>query len=233
MRAAQKLQDRTQFAHALRPIDSKRRSDGTHGPEPLGESAYIAAGTPIHFEGDEATCLYRLLSGTVVTYSVQEDGRRQVTGFRFAGDFFGCDSSPLYRATAEAITDCTIVRYSRRKLNLFNGASQYGHFVLQAALGELRAAEEQILLLGRTTSCAKVAAFLLYLAQRARQRGAAGKAVSIPMTRYDIGGFLGLTAESVSRCFTKLKSAGLIELETFDEVVLVDEEALSDIPRGF
>ena len=63
-----------------------------------------ADGTPIHFEGDEATCLYRLLSGTVVTYSVQEDGRRQVTGFRFAGDFFGCDAAPLYSATAEAIT---------------------------------------------------------------------------------------------------------------------------------
>ena len=183
MHAAQTLQDRPRFAPALRPIEARPRTDGSHGPEPLGESAFIAAGTPIHFEGDEATCLYRLLSGTVVTYSVQEDGRRQVTGFRFAGDFFGCDPSPLYGATAEAITDCTIVRYSRRKLNLFNGAaSPYGHFVLQAALGELRAAEEQILLLGRTTSCAKVAAFLLYLAQRARQRGAAGKTVAITLS---------------------------------------------------
>lgn len=200
--------------------------------KPLGESVFVQAGTPLYHEEDDATHLYRIITGAVRAFTFTEDGRRQVNGFYFDGDSFGSGQFGYYRSSAEAITDCTLVRFRRHKHGADTVAGLH-QFALDVALAEIRAAEEQILLLGRMSACSKVAAFILYLAGRISSDRSPAAAISIPMTRYDIADFLGLSAESVSRCLTKLRQRGMIEMETPDELRLIDHEALLDIPRGF
>src|SRR3546814_14717405 len=86
--------------------------------------------------------------------------------------------------------------------------------LLTIASNELVAAQEQMLLLGRKTAREKVASFLLMLSKRACQRGQPGDAVTVPMSRTDIGDYLGLTTETVRRTFTQLKQDGIVDRQS-------------------
>ena len=203
-------------------------------PRPLGQIEMVPAGGRIYMQDDPAHSLYRMIAGTVCTSLVLQNGHRRVTGFLCEGDYFGSIFSDRYRCAAEAITDCTLVRYNRRTWRPGHAGDTFQRqIVLDALQSERRTADEHVLLLGGVTACAKVAAFLLYLSKRATQRGETDNPVSIPMTRYDIADFLGTTPESVSRCLTKLNRSGVIRMDTPDTITLVDRPTLSDIPRGF
>lgn len=200
----------------------------------LGETEFVRAGTSIYMQDDTASYLYQLINGTISTFLVLENGNRRVTGFLSDGDYFGSIFSDHYQASAEAKTDCTVVRYSRQRWSTRDLAqSSFGPIILDALENELKIAEEHVLLLGGVTACAKVAAFLLYLSKQAARRGEPANPISIPMTRYDIADFLGTTPESVSRCLTKLKQSGAIKMSAHDTITLVDRGILSDIPRGY
>jgi CRP/FNR family transcriptional regulator len=97
---------------------------------------------------------------------------------------------------------------------------------------ELAAAQEQMLLLGRKTAKEKIASFLLTLSQRAVQRGQRANPISVPMSRTDIGDYLGLTTETVSRTFTQLKNGQLISLLPANKVELSDLDGLTEISEG-
>ena len=97
---------------------------------------------------------------------------------------------------------------------------------------ELAAAQEQMLLLGRKTAKEKIVSFLLNLGERATRRGQSDNPVNVSMSRTDIGDYLGLTTETVSRTFTQLKGTGLISLQPGGKVHLADTEALTDIAEG-
>jgi len=201
---------------------------------PLGQTEFVAAGTSIYMQDEPALYLFQLISGMVSMSLVMESGSRRVTGFLSKQDYFGSIFSDLYRYSSEAITDCTVIRYSRRSwASTEVPGSIYEQIILDALRNERRNAEEHVLLLGGVTACARVAGFLLYLSRRATQRGEPGNPISIPMTRYDIADFLGTTSESVSRCLTKLKQSGAIRMDTPDMITLVDPHRLADIPRGF
>lgn len=202
-----------------------------HEPQrAFGETVFVKAGAPLYRQEDEAVYLYKVLEGAIRAFTYTEDGRRQVNGFYFRGDTFGSAQSGHYRSSTEAISDCILIRHRRRN---HKADPAFDKFVLEVALAEIRAAEQQILLLGRMSACSKVAAFLLYLAERFASDRMGSAVITIPMTRYDIADFLGLSAESVSRCLTKLKQRGMIEMDTPDEVTLLDPGSLADIPRGF
>ena len=225
-------QANTPLAFGGTPVASGSKGEIPTNPEPLGEMLFLRAGAPLYHQEDRATHLYRVVSGSVRAFTFTEDGRRQVNAFHFSGDTFGTGQQGCYRSSAETITECSLVRY-RRHNPVNDPAMAFDPFVLDVALAEIRKAEHQILLLGRMSACAKVAAFLLYLAERLTPEVGPGVAVPIPMTRYDIADFLGLSAESVSRCLTKLKLRGVIEMSTSDVITLSDPDALYDIPRGF
>ena len=105
--------------------------------------------------------------------------------------------------------------------------------LLNIASNELAAAQDQMLLLGRKTAKEKIASFLLLLARRARQRGQSESPVAVPMSRNDIGDFLGLTTETVSRTFTQLKQSNLIRLLPAGKVELSGRAELEDIAGGY
>ena len=105
--------------------------------------------------------------------------------------------------------------------------------LLGRATHELAAAQEQMLLLGRKTAKERIASFLLMLSRAAVRRGQKENPVSVPMSRTDIGDYLGLTTETVSRTFTQLKKSGLIALQSGSKVELARRAALEELAEGF
>ncbi len=193
----------------------------------------LDSGEALFSEGDRAEHLYNVTSGWVKLYKLLPDGRRQITGFLFAGDFLGLAVSDTYAYTAEAITGIAVCRFPRRKLEAM--LERFPHLqrrLFSMASNELAAAQEQMLLLGRKTAREKICSFLISLSQRAKQRGHAENPVHVPMSRSDIGDFLGLTMETVSRTFTQLKTNGAIRLLDGHQVQLVKPESLIEMAEN-
>ena len=193
----------------------------------------LSPGDPLFDEAEPAEHVFNVTAGAVKVYKLLADGRRQMTGFLFPGDFLGLANEETYAYSAEAITHTALCRFPRRKLErLLERYPKMEHRLLAMASHELAAAQEQMLLLGRKTAREKVASFLLMLSRRATQRGQAGDPVSVPMSRNDIGDYLGLTTETVSRTFTQLKQGGGINLLQDRKVELADRARLESIAEG-
>ncbi|MEQ9815138.1 MAG: helix-turn-helix domain-containing protein [Azospirillaceae bacterium] len=193
----------------------------------------IPAHQMIFQEGDDAGDLFNVLEGVVTLYKLMPDGRRQITGFLFNGDFMGLSVNGKFAYSAESVTPVTMCRFPRRRLDgLMERFPHLQRRMMGLASNELAAAQDQMLLLGRKSAKEKIASFLLTLSRRAAQREQPDDPVFLPMSRADIGDFLGLTTETVSRTFTHLKSSGVIRLLEGHRVHLADREALTDIAEG-
>lgn len=197
-------------------------------------SVELVPGDPLFDEQEPAAHLFNVTAGTMKVYKLLPDGRRQITGFLFAGDFLGIAKAETYAYSAEAVTHAALCRFPRKKLeDLLARFPKLESRLLGLASHELAAAQEQMLLLGRKSAKEKIVSFLLSLAERAARRGQSGNPVAVPMSRTDIGDYLGLTTETVSRTFTQLKTRGLISLLPGGRVDLRDLVALRGIAEGY
>ncbi len=187
----------------------------------------------IFSEGDAASSLFNVTAGTVKLYKLLPDGRRQITGFLFSGDFLGLSVHDRYAYSAETVVTTSICRFPRRQMDtLLEEFPKLQRRLFSMASTELAAAQDQMLLLGRKTAREKIASFLLGLSRRAARRGQRDNPVQVPMSRSDIADFLGLTTETVSRTFTQLKANGVIRLLEGSKVQILDEGVLTDIAEG-
>lgn len=186
--------------------------------------------TEIFAEGNAADAVYRVVEGTVRLYKLLPDGRRQVIGFLQAGDLMGLAMGGTYLYTAETVTSATVRRIPRTRFDaLMDEQPALARKMMATMASELVAAQDQMLLLGRKTAVEKLASFLLTLGRRAANRTPGCRRIDLPMSRTDIADYLGLTTETVSRGFTKLKTSRLIRLLDGHEVELTDIEALTDL----
>ncbi len=184
-------------------------------------------------EGDAGINLFNVTAGTVKLYKLLPDGRRQITGFLFSGDFMGLSVNERYAYSAETVTATSVCRFPRRKMDqLMEEFPKLQRRLFSLASNELAAAQDQMLLLGRKTAKEKIASFLLTLAQRAVRRGQKDNPVHVPMSRADIADYLGLTTETVSRTLTQLKSSSLIRLREGGKIQIVDMAQLRDMAEG-
>ncbi len=196
-------------------------------------SIELGPGDPLFDEGEPAQHVFNVTAGAVKVYKLLADGRRQMTGFLFPGDFLGLANEENYAYSAEAVTHTVLCRFPRRKLErLLERYPKMEHRLLGMASHELAVAQEQMLLLGRKTAREKIASFLLMLSSRSVQRGQNGNPVAVPMGRNDIGDYLGLATETVSRTFTQLKQGGSINLLPGGKVEMADRTRLEDIAEG-
>ena len=188
-----------------------------------------APGETLFAEGDEADSIYEIVQGMVRLYKLMPDGRRLVTGFLSAGHLLGLAPEGTCVYTAEAITEVTVCRYKRAAFDrLLDEVPGFAKRVLTMTSQELLAAQDRMLLLGRKSAAEKVASFLLMMADQQ----AADETVDIPMTRHDIADYLGLTIETVSRTFSKLKADGLINLWTAVRIEIRDRDQLEELAAG-
>jgi len=193
----------------------------------------VEAGETLVSEGEPALYFLNITEGSVKVYKLLPDGRRQITGFLFAGDLLGLAVNDTYTYSAEALTPVTVCRFPRRQLErLLDEFPKMEKRLLSIASNELAAAQEQMMLLGRKTAQERLASFLLTLARRDERLGRDGKSLKLTMTRIDIADYLGLTNETTSRVFTSFRKRGWIELESGNRVVLTDRETLEELATG-
>ncbi|WP_051341433.1 helix-turn-helix domain-containing protein [Azospirillum halopraeferens] len=202
--------------------------------EAIADTVVAERETMLFSEGDAAGDLYRVIDGMVRIYKLLPDGRRQIVGFLQAGDMMGLTLGPCYLYTAETVTTCSLQRLPRSRFEALMEAQPALARSLHARTAtELVAAQDHMLLLGRKTAVEKVASFLLLLATRSRSASSlGGRRVRLPMSRNDIADYLGLTTETVSRAFTKLKTGGLIRLLEGGLVEIVDRDGLAGTTEG-
>ncbi|WP_395944737.1 cyclic nucleotide-binding domain-containing protein [Brevundimonas sp.] len=203
------------------------------GLDAIAERVALKSGEALIREGDPATHLFNITSGSVRIYKLLPDGRRQITGFLFAGDFVGLATGQDYAFSGEAIEDATLCRFRKSDYRaLIRERPSLEEALLDRATHELAAAQNQMLLLGRKTAQERIASFLLDLPTRDPLRPSAEDQVRLPMTRSEIADYLGLTIETVSRVLTKLKTTGVIRLLALNELRIEQPERLREIAEG-
>ncbi len=178
-------------------------------PELVGASMSYGRDEEIYGEGEEAEFVYLVVKGAVRTYKLLSDGRRQIGAFHLEGDLFGFESGSLHRLSAEAISETTVLIFRRRTVEAVAGRNvEVARSLWTRAARSLDHAEQHMLLLGRKTATERVASFLLEM----QQRMSGSASINLPMTRRDIGDYLGLALETVSRALSLLKEEGTVEL---------------------
>jgi len=203
-----------------------------------GATVRRAAGETILLEGYTATHVYNLVSGVLRLSKLLADGRRQIAGFLFPGDFLGITMEDEHAFTAEAVTDSTLCQFPRARFdNFVQHHPGLERRLYAIAAHELAAARRQLVLLGRKTAAERVVSFLLMLDERSRlachrEEGEADGDVTLAMSRSDIADYLGLRIETISRELSALKAARLIRLTSTQTVRLVDRERLEQIAEG-
>jgi CRP/FNR family transcriptional regulator len=172
-----------------------------------------------------------VLSGVVKLTKTLPDGRQQIVGLQFAPDFLGRPFRAESSLSAEAATDVELCSFPRKALELMM-KDQPGleHRLLEQTLRELDQARDWMVTLGRKTAAEKIASFLLMIVRNIDP--AAGPdhraaAFDLPLSRAEIADFLGLTIETVSRQFTRLRGDGVIRVENNRHVIVDDVDRLA------
>ncbi len=196
---------------------------GMHGSiELMGVAMPFGRNAEIYGENEPAEYLYKVLSGTVRTYKVLSDGRRQIGAFYLPGDMFGLEMGEEHTFSAEAIVDSNILIIKRSTVvSLASRDNEVARQLWTLTGQELKRVQDHILLLIKTAQ-ERVASFLLEMAARM----SCEKSFELPMSRQDIADYLGLTIETVSRTLTHLENTAAIELPSFRQVVLRNRAAL-------
>lgn len=193
----------------------------------------LAAKEHLFLEGDAKSHVYMVEAGTVLIYKILADSKRQVVDIAFAGDYIGLGLPGEHAFNAQA-TEATRVRCQTIG-SIHQLAAHDPRLALalyEAVALELDAARNHLLTLGYRDASGRVASFLLALARRNERHGRGAREFVLPMRRADIGDFLGLTIETVSRTFSKLKAEGLIDLDQGGYIEICNGEALEQIARG-
>jgi CRP/FNR family nitrogen fixation transcriptional regulator len=202
-------------------------SDGLATLDGIGAVLTLRRDEPLFRSGDAAEFYFKVLKGAVRGCRLLADGRRHIGEFVHAGDFIGLDAAEHYAFAAEAIVETTVIRYSRRKVDaLIAEDPRIGQSLVEIMRASLAKARERMLLLGHMTAMERIATFLLSLSER-RSDGR----ISLPMTRTDIGDYLGLTMETVSRALSQLKSDGIITQHGMHELAIAKRAELIELAK--
>ena len=190
--------------------------------EMMGASMSYPRNAEIYGENEPTEYLYKLVSGTVRTSKILNDGRRQIGEFYLPGDLFGHEVGSEHSFSAEAITDVKVIVIKRSAVEALAARDNEVARQLWAMTGrELQRMQEHILLLIKSAQ-ERVAGFLLEMAERIKSTNE----VELPMSRQDIADYLGLTIETVSRTLTMLESSAAIALPSSRRIVFRNRAAL-------
>ena len=205
-------------------------------PEEIGQAGEVVAyrqavgrGEALFRDGDTFHALFAVRTGFFKTRRVAVDGHEWVTGFRMAGDLVGLEGlgDDRYHADALALEDSQVcvIPYPPLMTLLREAAPLQRQF--HRLLAREIASDHPERLPGRMRADTRVAAFLLDLVGRLEQRGFSGSSLVLRMTRAEIGSFLGLTLETVSRALSNFQTRGWIRVVQRD-VQILDASALRE-----
>jgi CRP/FNR family transcriptional regulator len=188
----------------------------------------IERGQTLFRSGDTFQHLYAVRTGFFKTCVIADDGRDQVTGFQMAGELLGLDGIGTDRHACDAValedsTVCVIPYGQLEELSLeVTDLQRVFHKIMSR---EIVREHGVMLLLGSMRAEERLAAFLLNLTQRLHLRGYSRSALVLRMSREEIGSYLGLKLETVSRTFSRFQAEGILEVKQRD-IRIVDHEGL-------
>ena len=204
----------------------------------IGRERRLKKGQPLFMAGNAFRSLYALRSGAIRTTIVAEDGREQVAGYHIEGEIIGMDGIATTRhactAVAAAETELCAMPFERIEA-LAQSVPGLQHNLYRLMSQELAGHHGRLLMLGSMDARERLAAFLLDLSDRYRRRGYSPSALTLHLTREELGSYLGLKLETVSRGLSRLQAAGALQVQG-REIKLLDLPSLRALlgrdPRG-
>ena len=210
-------------ARFIQPVPALPTQSTVSAIEMMGAPMAFSRNAEIYGENEPAEYLYKVISGTIRTYKVLNDGRRQIGFFYLPGDVFGLEVGNKHSFSAEAIADCKVLVIKRSSvIALAARETDVARQLWEMTATELRRVQDHIMLLIKTAQ-ERVAGFLLEMAARAP----GANEIELPMSRQDIADYLGLTIETVSRTLTQLENSAAIAVPTSRRIVLRNRAALT------
>jgi CRP/FNR family transcriptional regulator, anaerobic regulatory protein len=188
----------------------------------------VKRGEALFHAGDPFQSLYAVRTGFFKTRVSSEDGRDQVTGFQMAGELLGLDAISQDRHTCDAValedSQVCVIHYTQLE-HLSREFTELQNSFHKIMSREIVRDHGVMLLLGSMRAEERLAAFLLNLTQRLQARGFSPSSLILRMTREEIGSYLGLKLETVSRTFSKFQDDGLLEVKQ-RQIRILDQDGL-------
>ncbi len=187
----------------------------------------------LYFDGDSKTHVYMIEAGTVLVYKILPDAKRQIVDIAFPGDLIGLGARGAHTFNAQAAEATRVRCLAVGQLHeLAQRDASVAMKLYDAIATELDATRNHLLSIGYRDATSRVASFLRAVAQRNERRGCDATEFVLTIRRADIADFLGLTIETVSRSFSKLKADGVIDLDHGGYVQILDPLALENAAHG-
>jgi CRP/FNR family transcriptional regulator len=199
----------------------------------LFQHVQFKTGQRIHTIGQPFDTLYIVHSGFLKTVLIDEFGNEQVLSFPMKGDLFGVDGihTRRYASEAVALSNCDLILLPFKKFTALGRAHvELEHAMYSVMSRELVREQSMVSMLGALSAEARVARFLVSLSERFADMGYSSKLFNLRMTRHEIGSYLGLTLETVSRTLSAFNEIGLITVDQ-RSIGIKDVDALKTLRR--
>ena len=208
--------------------DIDRLSQIIQRSKPLQKGEYLFRAN------EEFTSVYAIRSGAVKAMTLSDNGDEQITGFYLPGEVVGMDglADNLYTNSVIALETASVceIPFNRLEELSLKIPSLQRHF-FQLMSREITQEQQVITLLSKSSAEARIASLLLSISSRNSRRNLSANDFLLPMSRTDIGNFLGLTIETVSRIFTRLQKSGVVNVNK-KEITISDMPALQQLAKG-
>ncbi|WP_284216345.1 fumarate/nitrate reduction transcriptional regulator Fnr [Agaribacter marinus] len=180
--------------------------------------------------GDKFQSLYAVRSGSFKSYISDKDGVEQIIGFHFPGDIIGFDAlkNETHESYTQALETAMVCELPYDTLDEMSAKyPQLRKQIMRFMSAEIKHDHELMMLLSKRSAEEKLLHFISHLSQRFDERGFSAKQFNLSMTRNEIGNYLGLTVETISRLLTKFQKDSLIKVEG-KLITILDTEAIKD-----
>jgi CRP/FNR family transcriptional regulator len=200
----------------------------------IGRRRRISRDESLYRMEDPFRNLYAIRFGHFKTYQINPSGEQQITGFQMAGELLGMDaiSADRHHCEAVALEDSEVCEIPFPRLEeLFGQIPMLLHHFHRIMSQEITREQNVMLLLGNMRAEQRFAVFLINMSSRYSTRGYSSTSFQLRMSREDIGNYLGLTIESISRLLSRFKKQGWLEVDK-REVIILDPLMLKALAAG-
>lgn len=201
----------------------------------IDKSRPLKKGEHLFHQGEPFSSVYAIRAGTIKTYTLTNEGEEQITGFYFPGEMVGMSGfdSEQYPVSAKILETTTVCEIPFERLDELSGQMpELRRQILRTLSKEIRDDQQMMLLLSKKNAEQRVATFLVKLSTRFKARGYSAAHFRLSMSRNEIGNYLGLAVETVSRIFTRFQKMELvrvdgkeIELSNLEEIYSLSGES--------
>ncbi len=200
----------------------------------IQRSRPLQKGEHLYRQDQPFTSVFAVRSGSVKAYAITDSGQEQVTGFYFPGEILGMDgiAKNKYASSARAMETAAVCEIPFDKLGELSQRlpSLQRHF-FQLMSQEIAEDQQLLTLLSKNTADQRVAALMLSISARNKRRKLSAANFRLPMSRTDIGNYLGLTVETVSRVLSRFQKMGVLAVDN-KEITIIDAEQLRTAADG-